>query len=75
MATKEMRELRNAYRAAYTRYMQCVHEMADASQRNERPQDSVLAAEDEAFSALASTRGALLNALLACERSVNGNSN
>jgi hypothetical protein len=68
MATKELQELRRKYRSAYSLYMHCVHELADASQREERPPDSVLAPEDQAFNELALARQELLKALLACGR-------
>jgi hypothetical protein len=68
MATKELQELRRRYRSAYSLYMPCVHEFAESSQRGERPPDSVLAAEDRAFSELEVARQLLLKALRACDR-------
>ena len=35
MATKELRELRHKYKAAYTTYMSCVQALADATERGE----------------------------------------
>jgi hypothetical protein len=32
MATKELRELRHKYKAAYTSYMHCVQALSDATQ-------------------------------------------
>jgi hypothetical protein len=66
MAAKELQELRAKYRSAYSLYMQCVTELADASQRGQRPPDSVLAAENRAFSDLELARRELLKALVAC---------
>ena len=68
MATKELRELCRNYRSAYTHYMHCVQELAEASKRGERPRDQVLATEDRAFNDLALAREALLAALRACHR-------
>ena len=44
--------------------MSCVHEMADASQRGERPRDQVLATEDRGFTDLAEARRALVQFLV-----------
>jgi hypothetical protein len=68
MATKEIWKLRTKYRTAYTQYMSSVHDLADASQREERPADQVLAAEDQSFINLANARQELLTALLASPR-------
>ena len=64
MATHETIELLKKYRTTYTQYMSCVHEMADASQRGERPRDQVLAMEDRAFTDLAEARHALVQVLV-----------
>ena len=64
MATKELRELRKNYRVAYTHYMSCVHELANASERGQRPADQVLATEDRSFNDFVTARQALLKALL-----------
>ncbi len=68
MATQETIELLKKYRTTYTQYMSCVHEMADASQRGERPRDQVLAMEDRAFTDLAEARHALVQALVSLPR-------
>ena len=68
MATKQLRDLRQRYRLAYTAYMHCVHELADASQRAERPRSDLIEAEDRAFRELAEARQSLMDALLRCDR-------
>ena len=65
MATKELRELRHKYKAAYTRYMQCVQAFSDASQAGVWPSADVCALERELFDELAALRRALLDALYA----------
>jgi hypothetical protein len=65
MATKELRELRHKYRAAYTNYMHGVQALSDASQRGECPAAEVLKLEEEAFHELSALREALLEALRA----------
>jgi hypothetical protein len=65
MATKELDAVRRKYRSAYTLYMHCVHELADASQRGEWPSAFVEAAEERAFNDLALARQVLLDALYA----------
>ena len=68
MATHGTIELLKKYRPPYTQYMSCVPEMADASQRGERPRDQVLAMEDRAFTDLAEARHALVQALVSLPR-------
>jgi hypothetical protein len=63
VATKELRELRAHYRAAYTAYMECVKQLSDASQRGEWPSAEVLSAEEKTLNDLTSFRKALLAAL------------
>jgi hypothetical protein len=63
MATKELSDLRRKYRSAYTTYMHCVHELADASQRSMPLAAETEAAEEKAFNDLANCRRALLDAL------------
>jgi len=63
MATKELRELRHKYKAAYTSYMLCVQALSDASQTGVVPSAEVLKLEDKAFNELTVLRQALLDAL------------
>ena len=63
MATKELRELRHKYKAAYTSYMHSVQAFSDASLRGELPTAEVLKLEEQAFNDLAFLRQALLDAL------------
>ena len=63
MATKELRELRHKYKAAYTSYMLCVQALSDASQTGVLPSAEVLELEDKAFDELTVLRQALLDAL------------
>jgi hypothetical protein len=63
MATKELKDLRGQYRAAYTAYMHCVQQLSEASQRGEWPAADVLNAEERALNNLNSFRNALLAAL------------
>lgn len=65
MATKELRELRHKYKAAYTSYMLCVQALSDASQSGVMPAAEVLELEDKAFEELAVLRQVLLEALQA----------
>jgi len=63
MATKELRELRHKYKAAYTSYMLCVQALSDASQTGILPSAEVLELEVKAFDELTVLRQALLDAL------------
>lgn len=63
MATKELRELRHKYKAAYTSYMLCVQALSDASHNGVMPSAEVLELEDKSFDELAALRRALLNSL------------
>ena len=63
MATKELRELRHKYKAAYTSYMLCVQALSDASQTGVLPSAEVLELENKAFHELTVLRQALLSAL------------
>jgi hypothetical protein len=65
MATKELRELRHKYKAAYTSYMHCVQALSEATQTGVWPPPDVLKLEDQALAELISLRQALLNALRA----------
>jgi hypothetical protein len=65
MATKELRELRHKYKAAYTSYMQCVQALSDASQSGVWPSPDVLELEEKALNDLTTLRQALLDALYA----------
>ena len=65
MATKELRELRHKYKAAYTSYMLCVQALSDASQTGVMPPAAVLELEDKAFDELTVLRQTLLDALQA----------
>jgi hypothetical protein len=63
MATKELRELRHKYKAAYTSYMHSVQALSDAIQRGEWP--TALTLEEQALHYLTFLRQALLDALYA----------
>ena len=63
MATKELRDLRHKYKAAYTTYMQCVQAISDASERGEWPPEATVETEHAAFSELALVRHELLEKL------------
>jgi hypothetical protein len=65
MATKELRELRHKYKAAYTSYMHCVQALSDASQTGIMPAAEVLKLEEKAFNDLTALRQDLLDALYA----------
>jgi len=65
MATKELRELRHKYKAAYTSYMQSVQALSDASQAGVWPSAEVLKLEEAALNNLTFVRQALLDALYA----------
>jgi hypothetical protein len=65
MATKELRELRHKYKAAYTTYMHSVQALSDASQKGEWPAAEVLKLEEQALHDLTFLRQALLDALYA----------
>ena len=65
MATKELRELRHRYKAAYTSYMHSVQGLSDASQEGVWPTAEVLTLEQQAFDELTDLREALLDALSA----------
>ena len=65
MATKELRELRHKYKAAYTSYMQSVQALSDATQAGVWPSADVLKAEEKALNELTFIRQALLDALYA----------
>jgi hypothetical protein len=59
MATKELRELRHKYKAAYTSYIHSVQALSDATERGEWPNDQIVDAEHAAFTELALVRHAL----------------
>jgi hypothetical protein len=65
MATKELRELRHKYKAAYTSYMHCVQALSDASQSGAWPSAEVLRLEEKSLNDLSEHRQALLDALYA----------
>jgi hypothetical protein len=65
MATKELRELRHRYKAAYTGYMHSVQALSDASQNGEWPSAEVLKLEEQSLNELTFLRQALLDALYA----------
>ena len=73
MATKELRELRHEYKAAYTRYMQSVHALSDASQNGIWPTAAVLQVEEQSLNELTAVRQALLDALYAHTVKTSGN--
>ena len=70
MATKELRELRHKYKAAYTGYMHSVQALSDASLSGSWPPAAVLHLEEKSINELMFLRQALLDALYA--HSVNG---
>lgn len=63
MATKELRERRHNYKAAYTKYMLCVQAISDASERGQWPDARTIEGEHAAFTELALMRHELLEAL------------
>jgi hypothetical protein len=63
MATKELRELRHRYKAAYTSYMHSVQALSDASQKGLWPTSEVLKLEEQSLNELTFLRQALLDAL------------
>jgi len=65
MATKELRELRHKYKAAYTSYMHSVHALSDASEDGTWPSAEVRKLEEETLNELTVMRQALLDALYA----------
>ena len=65
MATKELRELRHKYKAAYTSYMHCVQLLSDASHAGVWPSHDVLERENNILDELTALRRALLDALYA----------
>jgi len=65
MATKELRELRHKYKAAYTSYMHSVQALSDAGQNGEWPTAEILKIEEQALHDLTFSRQALLDALYA----------
>ena len=68
MATKELRELRHKYKAAYTSYMQCVQALSDATQSGVIAAEEVLTLEEKTLNELTELRQALLDALYAHNR-------
>ena len=58
MATKELRELRHNYKAAYTSYMHSVQALSDASQDGVWPTAEVLRLEEQALNDLTHARQA-----------------
>jgi hypothetical protein len=61
MATKELREMRHRYKAAYTSYMHCVHVLSDASEAGTCLSAEVLKLEEQALNELTARRQALLD--------------
>jgi hypothetical protein len=72
MATKELRDLRHKYKAAYTGYMHCVQALSDATQNGVWPSTETLALEERALNELTFLRQALLDALYAHSMKSNG---
>ena len=64
MATKELRELRHKYKAAYTSYMHCVQLLSDVSHAGVWPAHDVIKLEQDLFNELTVLRQKLLDALL-----------
>ena len=73
MATKDLRELRHRYKAAYTTYMQSVQALSDASQNGIWPSAAVLQVEEQSLNELTVVRQALLDALHAHSVKTSGN--
>ena len=65
MATKELRDLRHKYKAAYTGYMHSVQALSEATQNGVWPSAQVLTLEEQALNELTFLRQALLDALYA----------
>jgi hypothetical protein len=65
MATKELRDLRHKYKAAYTGYMHSVRALSDASEIGVWPAAAILQLEEKALNELTFLRQALLDALYA----------
>jgi hypothetical protein len=63
MATKDLRELRLKYKAAFTTYMRSVQVLSDASHNGDLPAAGVLQTERRAFDDLTAVRQALLSEL------------
>ena len=63
IGTKELRDLRHKYKAAYTTYMLFVHKLSDSSERGVPPNQQTLEEESAAFTSLALVRHELLEAL------------
>lgn len=63
MATKDLRELRLQYKAAFTTYMRSVQALSEASHNGDLPAAAVLRTERKAFDELTAVREALLSAL------------
>jgi len=72
MATKELRDLRHKYKAAYTGYMHSVQALSDASQHGVWPSAAVLQLEEKSLSELTFLRQALLDALYAHSQKSSG---
>jgi hypothetical protein len=72
MATKELRDLRHQYKAAYTSYMHCVQALSDATQNGLWPAEPVLKLEEQSLNELVFLRQALLDALYAHSMKSNG---
>lgn len=73
MASKELRELRHKYKAAYTSYMQSVQALSDASQNGIWPTATVLQVEEQSLNELTVVRQDLLDALFAHTVKTSGN--
>ncbi len=63
MATKELQLLRLRYKAAYTAYMNAVHDISEASMRGEWPSAELLKADEGALKELVTAHAALLAGL------------
>ena len=63
MATKELQLLRLRYKAAYTAYMNAVHDISAASMRGEWPTVELLKADEAALKELVAAHAALLAGL------------
>ena len=63
MATKELQVLRLRYKAAYTAYMNCVHEISEASAQGQWPTEKMLKADEAALKELVTVHAELLAGL------------
>ena len=63
MATKELQVLRLRFKAAFTAYMNAVHDISEASVRGQWPTPETLQADEAALKELVTAHAALLAGL------------